>query len=147
MKAILILFTALILLASCDSSNMSSEVFQKDGAAIGGYDPVAFFTEQKPVKGTPEYSIEWNSAKWLFASKTNMDNFIKNPQMYAPKYGGYCAFGTAEGHKAPTEADTWTITGDKLYFNYDKDVKKLWDKDRAGYIKKADANWDSVKNQ
>jgi YHS domain-containing protein len=143
-------FVSLVLaitLFACQSKEKSGEIFQKDGAAIGGYDAVAFFSEQKPVKGSSEYSAAWNDAKWLFSSEANMDNFIKSPEKYAPKYGGYCAYGTAEGHKAPTEADTWTIINGKLYFNYNQEVKSLWNKDRNGYIKMADANWDEVKKQ
>jgi YHS domain-containing protein len=141
----LYLLAAALLIAACTSAQYQAEIFQKNGAAIGGYDAVAFFKENKPVKGSPEYFIEWRVAKWLFASKQNLDSFSANPARYAPQYGGYCAYGTADGHKAPTEADTWTVLDGKLYFNYNQKVKSLWDKDRAKYIEQANTNWEKIR--
>jgi YHS domain-containing protein len=134
-------------LTACSSSARKAEIFQKNGAAIGGYDAVAFFTENKPVKGTTSYTAEWKDATWQFASQQNRDSFQAAPEKYAPQYGGYCAYGTADGHKAPTEADTWTIVDSKLYFNYNQKVKELWNKDKSGFIKKADANWEKIKDK
>lgn len=125
--------------------NAQSEVFAPGGTAINGYDAVAFFKESKPVKGSPMYSYDYKNAKWLFASKEDLDAFIDMPEKYAPQYGGYCAYGTSEGHKAPTEPDTWTIVNDKLYFNYNKQVKQLWLKDQAHRIEVADKKWPEVK--
>lgn len=124
-----------------------AEVFQKDGAAIRGFDAVAFFTESRPVKGEEKISYEWKGARWLFSSSTNMEKFKSDPEKYAPQYGGYCAFGMADGHKAPTETDTWTIIDNKLYFNYNKKVKEMWWKDTKGFIEKANANWPELKNK
>lgn len=124
-----------------------SPVFAPNGTAIKGYDPVAFFTESKPVKGQETLSYEWNGAKWLFSSKENMDRFKANPEKYAPQYGGYCAYGMSQGHKAPTETETWTVLNDKLYFNYNAKVKEMFNKDRQGYIEKADKNWPELKDK
>jgi YHS domain-containing protein len=144
MKQFLVAVT-LFFSACASSEKKGAEIFQKDGAAIGGYDPVAFFTESKPVKGTADYNFQWKDAEWHFASQANLDSFKNNPQKYEPQYGGYCAFGTAEGHKAPTEVDTWTVLDGRLYFNYNQDVKKLWDEDRPKYIQQANNNWDKIK--
>jgi predicted lipoprotein len=76
-----------------------------------------------------------------------MEIFKANPEKYAPRYGGFCAYGTADGHKAPTSPDAWTIVDGKLYLNYDKSVQSLWKKDQQGYIQKADKNWPEVKKQ
>jgi YHS domain-containing protein len=142
----LFLFAVVAFIAACSTSTKKgAEIFQKDGAAIGGYDPVAFFTESKATKGTADYSFNWKEANWQFASQQNLDSFKASPEKYAPQYGGYCAYGTAEGHKAPTEADTWTILNGKLYFNYNQDVKAMWDKDRAKYIEQANGNWQKIK--
>lgn len=75
----------------------------KDGVAIQGYDPVAYFTEGKPVQGTQEYASEWMGARWYFSSEENRDLFALNPEKYAPRFGGYCAF--AAGHGYCYEAD------------------------------------------
>ena len=61
----------------------------KDGIAIKGYDPVAYFTMSRPVKGQDEFQFEWNNAKWHFASKEHLSMFQMNPDKFAPQYGGY----------------------------------------------------------
>lgn len=140
------ILAALLGLASfAHAQNKGAEIYQKNGAAIDGYDAVAFFTESKPVKGSVDFTVQWKDAKWMFISKAHADSFRANPERFAPQYGGYCAFGTADGHKAPTEADTWTVLNGKLYFNYNQKVKTLWDKDRPGYIEKANVNWEKIK--
>jgi YHS domain-containing protein len=123
----------------------SGEVFTTDNGAINGYDPVAYFKENKPVIGMKEISYSWRGASWYFSTEDNLKLFQTDPDKYVPQYGGYCAYGTAEGHKAPTQPDAWTITNNKLYFNYNKDVQKLWQKDQATFIQKADKNWPTVK--
>jgi YHS domain-containing protein len=124
-----------------------ASVFNTNGTAIHGYDPVAFFTDSKPEKGKEQFSYNWQQVNWLFVNKENLESFKENPEKYAPQYGGYCAYGTADGHKAPTEIDTWTIVGDKLYFNYNKSVKSMWMKDQKQLIEKADKNWPGLKNK
>ena len=128
-------------------SAQQNEIFLKDNAAIGGYDAVAYFKENKPVKGLVEFSVSYKGANWLFASKTNADLFKAIPEKYEPQYGGYCAYGCSQGHKAKTSPDAWTIIDGKLYLNYNTDVKAKWSKDQQGYIKKADANWPNVKTE
>ncbi len=137
----------LLLLLTVPVFAQKSPVFVTDAGAIRGYDPVAYFTQSKPVKGTPELKYAWKGADWHFASKENLDAFKADPEKYAPQYGGYCAYGTSSGYKAPTEAGAWTIVDNKLYLNYNRKVKETWSKDTPGYIKKADANWPQVVNQ
>ena len=83
---------ALILIAltvaSCTKSLQAVNV-DKDGIALKGYDPIAYFDEGRPVKGTEEYSFEWNGAKWLFSTKRHLESFSENPEKFTPQYGGY----------------------------------------------------------
>ena len=123
------------------------EIFSTEAGAIQGYDPVAFFKESKPVPGQREFSHSWNAATWYFSSKENMDTFIADPVRYAPQFGGWCAYGTASGHKSPTQPETWTIVNDKLYFNYNPSVQKLWNKNQNGLIEQANKNWPAVKKE
>lgn len=120
-------------------------VFSTDGKAIRGYDPVAYFTDGKPVKGDSTLTTDYDGATWIFATAAHRDAFRADPAKYAPQYGGYCAFGTSKGYKAPTEADAFTIVNDKLYLNYNTKVRTEWNKDQPGYIQKADSNWPDVK--
>jgi YHS domain-containing protein len=109
--------------------------------AIKGYDPVAYFTAGKPVKGDSGFEYKWMNATWRFASAAHRDAFAKEPQKYAPQYGGYCAYGVSQGHAVGIDPDAWKIVGGKLYLNYSKDVQKLWFADIPGFIEKADRNW------
>lgn len=143
MKQTLLLF---VLFAAGCARAQQATVFTVNGNAVRGYDPVAFFRESKAVKGSDSLQFKWNSATWLFASRADMDAFKANPEKYAPQYGGYCAYGTAMGHKAPTETDTWTIVNGKLYFNYNSKVKEQWMKNRDTLIMKADQEWPQLKN-
>ena len=135
------------LILAFSASAQKSEVFNTSNGAIHGYDPVAYFKESKAVKGNEKYSISWNSATWYFANQKNLELFKADPQMYAPQYGGYCAFGLATGHKAPTDPQAWTITDGKLYLNYNKEVQESWKKDENGYILKANKLWAVLKDK
>jgi YHS domain-containing protein len=96
-----ILLSTGIFLAMCLTvSAQQNEIFVKDNAAISGYDAVAYFKEGKPVKGIAEFSVTYKGATWLFANKLNADLFKATPKMYEPQYGGYCAYGCSQGHKA-----------------------------------------------
>ena len=111
------------------------------GVAIHGYDPVAYFTAAKPVKGTAAFAHEWNGVTWHFASAGNRDAFAAEPARYAPQYGGYCAYAVSQGYTAKIEPDAWSIVEGKLYLNYDRGIRSKWEKDTGGYIDKANTNW------
>ena len=117
----------------------------QDGA-IEGYDPVAYFTQAKPVKGSDEYSFEWNGATFKFSSQEHLDLFEAAPEKYTPQYGGYCAYAVSEGATASTVPEAWTIVDDKLYLNFSLGVRNLWSKDIPGRVARADANWPDVLN-
>jgi YHS domain-containing protein len=138
---------ALILLCIMKVQAQKSEVFAPAGKAIKGYDPVAFFKAAKPVMGADSLSYSWKGADWNFSSQQNLDSFKTNPEKYAPQYGGYCAYGTSAGHKAPTQTDTWTIVDGKLYFNYNGKVKEMWMKNQPALIEKANENWPAIKDK
>ncbi len=114
------------------------------GVAVGGYDPVAYFTEGKPVKGSEEFTLQHDGAAWRFANAEHRDAFAADPAKYAPQYGGYCAYAVAKGSTAKAEPDAWTIHDGKLYLNFDRSVRAIWEKDIPGYVNKADANWPGV---
>jgi len=113
--------------------------------AIKGYDPVAYFTDQGPVQGNPQFSATYKNAIYHFASSDNRDQFKANPQAFAPQYGGYCAFGVAMGKKFETDPQAWKIEDGKLYLNLDKTVQQRWLEDTQGFIQDANTNWTSIK--
>lgn len=144
-KIVLALFTLVI--TGMAAYGQQTVIFQTEGKAINGYDVVAYYNVGQPVKGNDSLSFQWSNSTWLFSSTANLELFRQNPEKYAPQYGGYCAYGTAGGYKAPTQPNAWAIVNGKLYFNYNLKVKASWDKDQAGYISKADTNWPLIKDK
>ena len=114
------------------------------GLAIEGYDPVAYFTDGKPVKGSDDFEHTWMNATWRFATAAHRDAFKKDPAKYAPQYGGYCAFGVSRGYAVGIDPEAWKVVDGKLYLNYNIDVQKEWQKNIPGHIRKADANWPRI---
>jgi len=125
----------------------SAPVFSPDGIAIKGYDAVSYFSDSEPTKGVKQFSYSWQGAEWRFKNQANLDAFKANPEKYAPQFGGYCAYGAMENHKAPTEPAAFTIVNSKLYLNYNQKVKELWAMDTIENIKKAEFNWITLKDK
>ncbi len=119
--------------------------FNTGGVAIEGTDPVAYFTEGKPVSGSPDITHDYAGVTWRFASAANREAFAADPARYAPQYGGYCAWAVSQGYTAPTVAEAWRIEDGKLYLNYSKSVRRQWSEDIPGNVEKADANWPGLK--
>lgn len=113
-------------------------------AAVGGYDPVSYFTADRPVAGSDTIALEHDGATWRFATEENRAAFRADPTRYAPQFGGYCAFAVAQGYTAKGDPHAWKIVGGKLYLNYDKAVQATWEKDAKELITKAEANWPKI---
>ena len=109
--------------------------------AVEGYDPVAFFTDAKPVKGSPSISATYQGAVYFFASEQHKQLFTANPDRYLPQYGGFCAFGVGNNFLVPVDISTWQVRNGKLYLNFDHDVLKMFNADFDGNVSKADQNW------
>jgi YHS domain-containing protein len=117
------------------------------GLAIGGYDPVAYFTHGKPVKGQREFSSSFEGATYRFASAAHRELFLKDPKKYVPQYGAFCAWAVSRGYTADTDPEAWRIVSGKLYLNYNVSVQKQWEQDIPGNIGKADTNWPGLSRQ
>lgn len=117
------------------------------GVVIKGYDPVAYFTEKMPVKGDKDFEYEWSGARWRFANAKNLEMFKDDPEKYAPRYGGYCAYGVANNYLVKIEPEAWTIYEGRLYLNYNLNVREQWKEDIPGNIEKADANWPNLREE
>ncbi len=110
--------------------------------ALDGYDTVAYFTSGKPVEGSQKFSTEYKGADWYFSSEKNLTLFVNNPEKYARQYGGYCAWAvSAKSDFAPGDPHQWTIVDNKLYLNYDQEIKQRWEQDQAQHIQQADKVW------
>ncbi|MGB8319842.1 MAG: YHS domain-containing (seleno)protein [Ignavibacteriaceae bacterium] len=116
----------------------------KNGVAIKGYDPVAYFTDSKSEMGKKEFSYKWNGAEWYFANKNHMEMFKENPGKYAPQYGGFCAFGLSKDKLSSSDPNSWQIVDEKLYLCTNNKVHKMWQDDIKGNVKKAGKNWSKI---
>jgi YHS domain-containing protein len=122
-------------------------VFATTDGAIRGYDPVAYFTEKKPVKGSDNHTFEYMGATWHFASEKNRELFAASPDTYAPQFGGYCAYAVGNGYTASVDPTAWSVIDDKLYLNYSKGVQSRWEAKRDHYVREANRNWPGVLNE
>ena len=119
-------------------------VFATNGVAIHGYDPVAYFTMSRPVEGDAATTSDHEGATFRFANAEHKALFDADPEKYAPKYGGYCAYAVSKGATARTVPEAWSIHDGRLYLNYSTGVRRTWLKDVPGNIQRADANWPGV---
>jgi len=113
--------------------------------AIKGYDTVAYFTENRAIKGITDYSYIWNEANWHFSTPDNRDLFAQNPERYAPQFGGHCANGMSKGKVVAADPEQWTIVDGKLYMNYNRNARDAWRINKTTMIEEAEKNWAKMK--
>jgi len=130
-----------VVLFSIGTNAAEKPVYVGKGAAVSGYDTVAYFTQGKAVKGKKNISIKHLGETWRFSSEQNKAMFLASPEKYSPQYGGHCAFAMANGKLVSTDPKAFTVVDDRLYLNYSLSVRKRWSKDIPGYIADADENW------
>ncbi len=118
-----------------------------NGLAIDGYDPVAYFISGKPTRGLAEFEYTWKGTKYRFANAVNRDRFAKDPETFAPQYGGFCSWAVSQGYTANIDPTAWAVVDGKLYLNYSTRVQRKWEGDVPGNIKKADANWVTLREK
>jgi YHS domain-containing protein len=113
--------------------------------AIQGYDPVAYFKQNKAVKGKNDFTASYMGVTYKFSSVGNKENFLKNPVGYEPQFGGWCAYAMGStGEKVEINPETFKITDGKLYLFYNayfNNTLKSWNKDEINLKAKAEVNW------
>ncbi len=115
-----------------------------DGVAIKGYDPVAYFTMGRAVKGSQELAYEWLKAKWQFANAEHRDRFAADPLKYAPQYGGYCSNVHIVNGNADINPTAWRIVKERLYLFYSEPKAAEWVQDESA-VTESRAEWEQVK--
>ena len=130
-----------VLLAA--STAVAGQKINKDteGVAILGYDTVAYFTDGRPVKGSPDFEYVWQDARWRFASAEHRTLFVSSPDHYAPQFGGFCTGGIGFGRLVPINPDAWVIVEDRLYLHYDKGGRDETAADPKAHITAAAEQW------
>ena len=141
MKTIIKSIAALVLLSASVFAGDLVNVSGASKAAVSGYDTVAFFTDSKPVNGSPFITAEHQGATYFFASEEHKKLFTDNPDKYVPQFGGFCAFGVAIDKLLPVDITTWQVREGKLYLNLNHDILKKFNADFEGNVPKANKNW------
>jgi len=148
MKVVFTVFFAWISLISFgqNMAQLRKSQFNLDnGIAMSGYDPVAYFKENKAIKGKKELGVFDRGITYYFSSSENKDEFKKDPSKYEPQYGGWCAYAMGkDGSKVEVDPGTFKIIDGKLYLYYNKffnNTLKSWNKDESNLKTKADVNW------
>jgi YHS domain-containing protein len=138
---------ALLGLLAFAGAAQAGAVNQDRGIALKGYDPVAYFTDHKPVKGSARHVFAYDGGTYEFASAMHQKLFAAAPEKYLPQFDGYCAYGVAAGHKADIDPTAFSIVDGKLYLNYNTKVRSLWRQDIPGNLEKAEDAWPIVAQQ
>ena len=115
---------------------------------LSGHDPVAYFTESKPVKGDPKISYDWDGERYLFSKAGNRDKFSANPERYAPQFSGYCTGSMSKGVRAEANPEAWMVSDGKLYVFGQVKFRDIAVKDSDGFVKTvlaANQNWPAKK--
>jgi YHS domain-containing protein len=115
-----------------------------NGVILDGYDAVAFFTDNKPVKGDAQFQYKYEDAIYYFASQEHLDLFKSNPGKYKPQFGGWCAYAVSLGRIAPIDVNTFSIVDGRLFIQHNQRAVNGWNKDVPGSIVKADKYWPAV---
>jgi YHS domain-containing protein len=140
----LFLLLALITAISTFAQTKTLLNVDRKGFALQGYDPVAFFTQSRPVKGQTQFESRYHGARYLFVSAEDKALFDANPEKYEPQFGGFCAYGASHGKTAPIKIEAWQIVNGRLLMQYDLGVKEEFNKDQKGNLQKADKNWPGI---
>lgn len=145
--SVLILFTALTASSQTDAFRVR-EFNLKDGLAIKGYDPVAYFAMNQAVKGKQDISFPYHGITYYFSSSANRDAFRADPSKYEPQYGGWCAYAMGhDGSKVEIDPETFKIVNGKLFLFYNRfftNTLKSWNADEKNLHGRADANWQKL---
>jgi YHS domain-containing protein len=123
-------------------ASIASVAAEPGPLAIKGYDPVAYFTDGKPMRGLPDISYEWNGHWYRFSSAGHRDLFKADPKRYAPQFENYCAMALSKGELVVADPENWLISDGKLYV-FGKPAPAgpaLFQKDLEGNIAKANQN-------
>jgi len=147
LKTVITVAVFLLMLTAVYSQKNEAKYFNNlddKGVIIDGYDPVAFFTDNKPVKGDVQYQYNYEDAIYYFASPEHLDLFKANPEKYKVQFGGWCAYAVSLGRIAPIDVNTFSIVNDRLVIQHNQRAVNAWKKDVQGNLALADKYWPKV---
>jgi len=139
-------FVAAALAASCcGSAKAQNPPLAATRVALKGYDPVSYFTDGRPEKGSSEFTFAFDDTTYWFKSAEHRSLFAADPEHYAPQFDGYCAVQVSRGHKVEADPEAWTITNGKLYVFSGKPGVPIFQEQPVAIAKKANENWSKLR--
>ena len=144
-----VMLSSFLFTAVAQDTELRKKQYNLDkGVGISGYDPVAYFKQNKAVKGKKDLSVFANGVTYHFSSAENKEEFKKNYSTYEPQYGGWCAYAMGnDGTKVEVDPETFKIVDGKLYLFYNKffnNTLRSWNKNEAHLKMNADTNWEKL---
>ena len=133
---------ATLLVAGCGSMNVASEGADSR-LMLKGYDPVAYFTDGKPVPGNPAIKADHQGVTYRFSSEDHRRLFIANPAKFTPQYGGWCSNGMVYAIPLGGEPANFKIIDGKLYLFGGLRSKLYFEMDQEKNLKLADQYWET----
>ena len=113
----------------------------ENGVIIQGYDPVAYFTDNKPEMGEEKYSYKYHGANYWFISEEHKNLFINDPEKYIPQYGAFCGYAVSIGKLRPVDPTIYQIENGRLILQHTQEAFDLFNKNLSSSVIKADENW------
>jgi YHS domain-containing protein len=114
------------------------------GLALYGVDPVAYFTDGKPVVGKEDFEYRYGGVTWRFGNEGNRAAFAADPAVYMPRFGGYDPAGIARGVARAGYPQLWAIVSSRLYLFYTADARAAFIADPGAAVSAAEAHWADV---
>ncbi|MEP3113705.1 YHS domain-containing (seleno)protein [Nisaea sp.] len=137
-------FTALFCCAQAFGASPDLNL-DKNGLALRGYDPVTYLLNNRAERGDSDITAEHAGATYYFASEKNREEFLRDPRLYEPHYGGFCAYGVAVGQKFDGDPEVFAIVEGKLYLQLDRATQTIWKSELDKNIAIADRTWPVIK--
>jgi YHS domain-containing protein len=141
MKRFILCFPMLAFVLAAGSANGRYVNVDRDGLALQGYDPVAYFTDRRPVKGDANITAVFEGATYRFANAERKAAFEREPAKYVPQFGGFCAYAVSINKTASIDPNFWEIVDGRLILQHNKKAWDLWHKDPMTNLQKALSNW------
>lgn len=113
----------------------------RQGLALQGYDPVAYFADQRPVKGDPKFTSVLDGATYRFASAEHKRLFDGDPRRYEPAFGGYCGYAASINRLSPISPEWFQVLDGRLVLQHNRKAWDRWNEGLPGNLVKADGNW------
>ena len=114
------------------------------GLALGGFDPVAYFTDAAPMAGRPGFELSEAGAVWRFRNEGNRAFFLANPEIYGPQFGGYDPTDVARGVAVAGHPRFWLVAGRRLFLFGAAESRDAFAADPARVLREAKQHWASL---